>query len=164
MRAIVLSILAVILLTPMLSAQTASYSYFGTGYSATPPFLVTGTPTLGGTITVQTHGTYSGLFEIGQSVLIIGISDEIWGPLSLPFNLTGVGGPLLVSVDLLIPVPTALYPATLVSIPVAIPNDPILLGLHFYQQVVQVHQTCFKFGCSPATVSLTRGGHGVIGY
>ena len=94
MRILALAILGVALFTHALPAQPASYSYFGTGYSPTPSFTITGLPTLGGTITVQTHGSYGGFFTSDQSVLITGLSDESWGAVSLPFSRSNQRGPL----------------------------------------------------------------------
>lgn len=164
MRVLWLSILATAFLGQRLPAQAASYTYFGTGYCSTPSFTVTGLPTLGGTFVVQTEGSYGGFFGVGTSRIITGFSSQSWGGVSLPYSIPGFFcGPLLVSVDFVLPVPTA-SPGTLVSIPFTVPNDAALLGASFYQQVVLISQNCFKMGCGPPYPRFTRGGQGVIGY
>jgi len=164
MRTPFFAMLAAALLPSALSAQSATYEYFGTGYCATPSFTVTGLPVLGGSFAVETPGSYSGFFQVSQSLLITGVSDQTWSGLPLPYAFPGFCGPLLASVESLKSVASVPTPGTLVSTPLTIPNDANLLGASFYQQVVQIEQLCGKIGCNPPDVRLTRGGHGVVGY
>ena len=43
-----------------------------------------------------------------------------------------------------------------------IPNDRNLLGLSFYQQIMLIHLQSLNQTC-PIRISLSRGGHGIIG-
>lgn len=54
--------------------------------------------------------------------------------------------------------------ASPIVVPMPVPNSGALLGASFYQQVVEmVPGSCFSVPSYPPTVSLSRGGHGVIG-
>ena len=163
MRTSVLSALpALLVLATSIPAQSASYTYYGTGCSTASPFSVDGLPKLGRTVTVKCYGSSRNFFATTVRSLLTGFSDKQIGPIKLP--LYGLGcGALLASNEIVLPIP---YSArnTLVSIPVPIPNDKRLVGLSFYQQVVEFARYCSKMRCGGWSISFTRAGHGVIGY
>ena len=164
MRTCLLSAIATLaFLSSPLSGQVASYTYYGTGCYYNPPFSVVGVPKPGSTITIRTYGSYYSYFSRAERVLISGLSDAWLGSAKLPYQLPGFCGPFLTSIEIYQPVPSTTGPRTMVSMPFPIPNSASLLGLSFYQQVGEIVRSCSKMGCGPAQVSLSRGGHGVVG-
>jgi len=165
MRATCFSVLAALFLVHAAPAQTASYSYFGAG-CVSPPFTVTGLPTLGGSFSVTTWPSWGtpGFFGSSFSVIVTGFSNQSWNGVALPYAYPTANpcGSLLVSPDFILTVPAT--GGTLVSMSFTIPSEPSLLGLAFYQQVARLWSSCSKMGCSGPFVHFTPGGEGVIGY
>ncbi|MCI0587957.1 MAG: hypothetical protein L0323_14085 [Planctomycetes bacterium] len=163
MRSLHLSLLAAVLFVHSAPAQSASYAYFGTGCSPTVPMTVTGVPTLGGSFSLETYGTYSsGFFGWSNSTLLLGFSNQTWAGGALPFAFPTPSpcGSLLVSPDILVGAPAG---NGLVSVAFAVPNDASLLGVTFYQQVARLFVSCGKMGCGSPNVWFSVGGEGVIG-
>ena len=162
MRIRLISALVAISLPTFAAAQTGSYNYYGTGCPTASPFSVDGVPKLGTAITVKCYGSYSSFFSQTYRLLLTGFSKDQMGGTKLP--LYGLGcGPLLTSSELVWLVPFAGTPTTIVSIPFPIPDDSGLVGLSFYQQVLELSRNCGKIGCGAWRISFTRAGHGQIG-
>ena len=64
------------------TAQSATYTHFGTGCSS-PPFSVSGLPQLGATLTIQTYGSYYDFFNNYQRAVFTGFSNQSLRGLSI---------------------------------------------------------------------------------
>ncbi|MGH7151454.1 MAG: hypothetical protein ACREIU_12190, partial [Planctomycetota bacterium] len=120
---------------------------------------VRGSPAIGEPLKVNLSKAGAGAI----AVLLLGLSNSVWGPLSLPFDASGVGMPgcsLLVSIDLAFPAITqASSPVPgRASIAFPVPLDPQLVGAQLFGQ-------WFVLGPGPGLggSSLTRGIGLVIG-
>jgi hypothetical protein len=155
-----LSLVTLLLVVPA-AAQTASYTFrddalacrghpiMGPFYRVT--FDVTGLPRLGSHFSVQSDWPYTGRVPL----LITGVSNKWFGPHALPLDPRIVApgpwpwcGHLQTSVELV---------QTGGQWTFNIPNDSRLLGLQFYQQVLDV------WFIVHAQLSLSRLGQAVIG-
>ena len=159
-------ILGLLLLAPVCAAQTASYSYFGTGCSvnltwASPSQLTAlGTPKLGSVITLQYSSGYPRNPRMNRVVtLLTGVSNS--QALGRPLPLYVVGHPgspclLLCSPDIVQPLG-----GQNVTIGMGIPNNPSLLGLTLYQQFYALYRD--NFGSWEQWYQFSNGGMMVIG-
>ena len=162
MRSFVLSGLAAVLLLPAaLSAQTASYTFFGPSCTTrNVHFKVFGTPRIGQSFQIEAPAVFSrGDFAGGAWITT--------GPtrLSRPLDISVLTRPghsfcgfLLTSISILHPTPYV-WSGGNVKVTYPVPNDRSLLGLRFYQQVLGwewKHNQGYRY-------TLSRGGHGVIG-
>ncbi len=177
MRTLVL--LVALVLSSTVSAQQASYTYI----DQPPQYQVPGapllealnTPKIGTTFQIQVTSTggyypvpcfgFPGGYAITfhYTYLLLGASNPA---VEIPFFVLGGsgwfwGGFLFSSGEIVLPTP---YGPPVVPMSIPIPNDLSLIGIPFFQQVVQDSQSesCFIRG-SRRTISLSRGGHGVIG-
>lgn len=160
-----------LLVAPLLGQQ-ASYSFFGQGCpQGEPPFRVIGVPRLGGTFAVETNGSCRGLCLDGgvEYWVLTGVSNTRMGTLPLPFDtsvftgqygayFTRFCGFLRTSMDSVIWTPAASQGP--VQVVFTVPNNPGLLGMSFYQQVLGYTWSSWVW---QAGFALSRGGHGVIG-
>jgi len=93
------------------------------------------------------------------TVLTLGLSNTTWLGLALPFDLTFLGGPgcsLLNSIMLVMPATTS--GTGQASMPLAIPNDPMLMGGTFYNQWIVVDPSANALG-----LAFSDGGKGTMG-
>jgi hypothetical protein len=143
---------AALLCSSTLEAQSASYTFFGTGCGnpTASPFLAAGLPQLGGRVDVTTFGSWFGITRF----VLTGFSNTSWGGVPLPLPVPGACGSLLVSGELVSLVPFCSNGHLHRSVSLPIPNDASLLGLVFYQQGVGIVGGAMEF---------TRGGRGQIG-
>lgn len=149
------SLLAVLLLPSFVAAQTASYSLFGTGCST--QLTANGLPQIGKSFSVVYNGpSFCNQAVCAQPVLLTGLSNTQWGsvmlPIVPPFAIGGCG--LLVSVEFMAPIAPGKK-----QLDIAIPNDPRLIGLQFYQQWT----TLVTSTSSPFTAYFSNGGIMTIG-
>lgn len=166
---------AALLAAASLSAQTASFTVFGTGCaSQTPSMTATGLPRLGQTFTVISRPQAGCSFGGGGSTcrwlyLMTGLSNSQIGgqplPMLLPTTLTGgeVGCVLYTSADAIVPGtdnPFALE--TLVTF--TVPSDPRLLGVRLYHQwLVAVQATSMTTGATRYSMRLSAAAESLIG-
>ncbi len=142
----VISVICTLGLSPQLSAQTATYTAYGSGCvgsTGTVPVLVNDNGSLPriGKIFIQRLDLYT-----GTPLPLLGVSNTAWNGLALPFDLSVIGMPgcqMLTSGDAQLRV-LAIGSATLVAI--TIPNDPALLGKTFYCQSVFTDVLANPFG------------------
>jgi hypothetical protein len=166
------SILAgVVLMFAMpLSAQAASYTYIDqkAPYQNGPELTALNLPKIGTTFQVQVPGAFSwSLGPIGpwtcwecsepswyhvQYALAFGVSNP-----NVP--IAGMGGFLFSSAEVTVLAPYRTNSQQLVTMSFPIPNSPHLVGVRFYQQVLEVSSIDFF----PFAYALSRGGVGVIG-
>lgn len=179
MRRLFLSALVAALFVPAcLTAQKASYTFFGTGCQNKNSkelvlFGVRGRPKLGGAFYVRAYSSFwSGLLSwpTGTTHFIItGFSNKNFATLRLPFDTSVLTrmpifnwcGHLRTSIISIHQIPRT-KPPSVVETAFYVPNDRMLLGLHFFQQVWEL-----QWSEPPAPLSryhlFSRGGHGVIG-
>ena len=94
-----------------------------------------------------------------SAVLTLGFSNTLWAGIPLPFDLTPLGGTgcsLFNAIIMIMPVTTG--GTGQASLPVAIPNDPFLLGAPFYNQWIVVDPQANSLG-----LAFSAGGIGMIG-
>lgn len=166
------AVAAFVFVPATLSAQTASYTYVGTGAGdCYGPLTLNavGTPKIGSkTFGFQVDSSWwGGRAGWRYTFLLTGFSNRKYAGLTLPFDVSVLSSPmrrwqglLHNSIELMQAVPFGHRRRTLVFIPVPIPNDRGLLALSFYQQLLSYSggtSTCLFLN------SLSRGGHGVIG-
>lgn len=135
----------------------ATYATFGSGCAGSlgTPALGAGAgqrPSTGASFTLLASNVP------GFAALLFGTSTAAWGALSLPASLQVVGMP---GCDLLVrPDATTTFVASggIAQVPVAIPNQPALIGLAFHNQL---------FASDPpanaAGITASNGGSGVVG-
>lgn len=114
-----------------------------TGSTSVAPTLqnpATG-PIAGEDFTIQ----FSGIPANGLPLGVFGGSDQLWGAVPLPVDLSAVGAAgctVYVSPTLLLPLPIG----AATSWTVAVPLDPMLLGAVFYQQALVLDQAANALG------------------
>ncbi|MHC4079555.1 MAG: hypothetical protein ACYST0_14070 [Planctomycetota bacterium] len=144
------------LVTP-LAAQQASYTYINqkAPYSnpKTPMLTALNLPKVGTTFKVQVPSNTVGGFGGGpwwywRCYLALGVKNP-----NIP--VPGLGGFLFTSADVVVPV-NVVNQVGGVTMSFPIPNSPQLVGVRFYQQVLEVQTRS-------STCALSRGGVGVIG-
>jgi hypothetical protein len=162
------------------SAQRATYTFFGEsawpcGPSYTPALAPVNVPRLGTSFRLNVAPSCSISMHAGMEVfLITGFSRTSFGALRLPFDVSVLtthpildswGGTLHVSADWiqLMPWGSGMTP---VEVAWDIPDDPLLVGLEFYQQVLGV---CTEGGGSGndwvrVWRGLSEAGRGRIGF
>lgn len=162
--------LVLLLSATSLYAQSASYTFFGSactsGHRISPlaavPISVSGLPRLGSSFDVITE--CSARYPWGNSrtvYLVTGLSDTSLGGIPLPFDISVIqpGSPycgfLLTSMELVMRVPTQgdyLAPA---AMRFTIPNNPQLLGVTVFQQVLSFEYSTFgpPFGSMGTSVA-----------
>jgi hypothetical protein len=137
------------LLPGVLGAQAATYTYINQKAPYKNPraamLKALNLPKIGTTFKVQVPG---GLRSLTYA-LATGVSNP-----SIRFDV--LGGYLFTSAELVVGVPTG---PKLVTISLAIPNSSQLLGVKFYQQVLEVSKIYLPWTLN----TLSRGGVGVIG-
>jgi hypothetical protein len=139
-------------------SAVATYLPFGTGCAGGGglPSLAAApgsTPTLGTTFTVQVSNTGGALL----AALGVGVSRTVWGaiPLPMPLAQVGIAGcDLLVSPDLVVAM--TIPAAGVATAAVAVPNNPLLAGLVFFEQSLLLDPT------APNGVGATSNGAMVI--
>jgi hypothetical protein len=164
----------------VVSAQQASYAFFGESFwpcepSYTPALVPVNVPRLGKTFRLKVAPSGSHSMHSSQEVfLITGFSRTAFGPLRLPYDVRVLttdplhdswGGILYVSVDWIQLMPWG--PGTTpVEVAWDIPDDPLLVGLEFYQQVLSVCSYGQGSGSDWLRVSraLSQAGRGRIGF
>ena len=168
------TLLTVLALALPAGAQQASYTLFGEGcVSASATLGATGVPQLGSSFTVHYSGPnfvgVKGLFENGAHPwLLTGFSNTTWGaiplPLLLPRTPLGVRCELLVSPDLVLPMPR-LGSRYQDSLTFPVPNEPSLIGLVFHQQWLVYHFTRLGAGgpLLSASFQASNGGTATVG-
>ncbi|MFN3241431.1 MAG: M14 family zinc carboxypeptidase [Planctomycetota bacterium] len=129
----------------------------GTGGPGAVPVLGSdGVPAIGGTFDVVLREAVAN----APAVLVFGSSDAIWQGLALPLSLHGVGAPgcdLLVAADLTLPTWTDASGEA--AVPIAVPNDPALLDVAFYEQFAVLDPAANGFG-----FAFSNGGVGTVGH
>ncbi len=158
-----------------LSAQSGSFTNFGVSCRNDVALRATSTPRLGQPFQVIYVGPYDPNF-VGprdfsyQPYLLTGASNTSFGGATLPllFPTAITGGlttcSLLVSADIVTPLPVVPNVPPLHSLTLTIPGTPALLGASFFQQWLLV-TTTFDMRTNQTTVSVasSHAGHGVIG-
>lgn len=162
-------------LAPFVSAQAASYTFFGAACTTgriSPlgpvPFTVVGTPRLGMSFDVVTECTASYPWGNRRNVLLLtGASNTAIGGVRLPFDLALLSpadpfcGLLRTSSEVVLSVPRQLDYTTPSQLTFQVPNLPALIGANFYQQVLSIELS--TFGPPFRAMASSRAGHGVIG-
>lgn len=162
------------------SAQRAIYNFFGEGAwpclpSYRPALAPVNVPRIGETFRLLVAPSEYGFSHASHQVfLITGFSRTTFGSLRLPFDVRMLttdplhdswGGNLYVSVDWIQLMPPG---AGWTPIEVAwdIPDDPLLVGLEFYQQVLSVCSAGQSGGMDTIRVwrALSQAGRGRIGF
>ena len=143
------------LLPGVLGAQAATYTYIDQkgGYSNTNGWVYAASlPKLGSNFRVRIpmgqRGTYP---PVLHSYLLLGLKNP-------NFNFPSLGGYLYSSADVRVWKAGFLPQPGQFPIWTTIPNWSQLLGLNFYQQNLQVEVWATK-----TIITLSKGGHGVIG-
>ena len=135
--------------------------------ASTSPLVVTGTPSLGQTVTIETLSS-SRLSESGsQRMILIGSSRTSASGVPLPFDIAPftIGrhvycGFLLQSSTVQLPLPSHRGLPQVERVPIAIPNDAVLVGGTFNVQVLgQVYTGVIQ----ASTTTLTAGATILIG-
>ncbi|MCC6670194.1 MAG: hypothetical protein IT458_03980 [Planctomycetes bacterium] len=166
-------------LAPLVPAQGASYTLFGTacgtpGFS--PSLGVRGVPRLGTTFTV----TYGGPNLCGflgpisfryRPILLTGVSRSAMGGIALPWQVPpalagGANCLLLQSTDVVLPMPATPGGANCFASEAAfaVPNVPALLGVEFYQQwLAWLERFDSRTSTTTYTLLLSEGGHAKLG-
>jgi len=127
----------------------------GTNGTATPGISASGRPVINKSFNVQLSAAKA---STGAG-LIIGASDQIWGAIKLPFDLTILGATgcnLLSSVDALIP--TAVDAQGNAQIPLALPNQTVFVGTDLFSQWLVIDPQANSFG-----LAFSAGGKMAIG-
>lgn len=160
-----------LVLSSLLPAQTASYSFVGRdcGNSSTQMLDVIGTPKLGSTFYMVISGSYMGPWQAWTlNFLFTGASNKNFFSLKLPFDISALSygnhtfcGVLRNDVISVFRAPN-LVPR--VKVPFPVPNDRSLLGVSIYHQAFRImgfynpRYTTWRY-----LYDISRGGHGVIG-
>ena len=146
------------LLPAVLSAQTASYTYV----DQKAPYKNQGVPLLKAVTLPRIGQTFT--LEVPDSGMnccpfyMNGLLATGARPMNMRFD--ALGGFLYASPDVVLPTPQG-SPSSVISrtkMSFQIPNSPQLLGVRFYQQVLQTARNQFW-----SVTYLSRGGIGVIG-
>ena len=126
----------------------ASWSNYGTGvpgFVGIPTLELDGNPVIGTTVNLEAQNSVG--FTTTTAVVFAGLS-----PANIP---TSWGGDLLVTPLFVIPL---VMPLSGLSLPMAIPADDTLCGVHFYFQVLQLEPI------GAQNTSFTRGLEASFGY
>jgi len=137
--------------------QNASYTFFGKRCIGTT-FHVKGLPKLGGAFFVTTGPTIikSGFINW----ILTGLSTTRWNNISLPFDTRALSSPPLSQWCGQLLVSGELFMLSVGTNRFSIPNDKRLLGVVFYQQVLDQRPNRMRFGRYSA---LSQGGKAVVG-
>ncbi|MFT4513694.1 MAG: hypothetical protein ACI89X_002149 [Planctomycetota bacterium] len=146
------------------AGATASYEQYGLGCSGTLPVaprlepdpLWNTAPVLGGVFLARIDQLAPGQLVVGA----IGVSDQVWNGVPLPFALTAFGMQgceLLAAPDVVESLGVASATGERIW-PTAIPNSLSLSGFEFFQQALAFAPTA-----NPAGVVWSNGGHGTVG-
>jgi hypothetical protein len=125
---------------------SAAFSTYGSrcGPRGVAPGLTgSGLPQLGSSYTVNVASTASG----APVLLAIGVSDKLFGGLTLPFDLTPLGAPgcsLLCSLDLF--AASSIGGSGQANFTVPIPNNNALIGLQYFHQALLVSSVSNQLG------------------
>ena len=155
---------ALLLLTPALSAQTASFSRYGSGCAAggPPPLLNSrDVPRLGSNFTVSYTGP-NGNTPVSMDIplLVTGFQQSL---LTIPqFSAIQPANCALLTVPVLLELMPLLGSAYQSQVTLAIPNDRNLLGLTLFQQWVDLYFRC-SGPCQLLMLRTSNGGKAVIG-
>jgi hypothetical protein len=137
------------------SAQAASYTYLDQKAPYTNPGMLTALnlPKVGATFKVQVpNGAIWWRYPFPYYIVAFGSKNP-------NLRVHGLGGWLFTSAEHVAFAPLNNNYRQTVTVSYPIPNSPQLVGVRFYQQVLQVFQGEFV----PPTYLLSRGGVGVIG-
>jgi hypothetical protein len=115
-----------------LPAQTGPFGIACNTTALIPTLAIgSGAPKIGTTFTLDA----TWLHPAPVVTFVIGVSRTRWGPLALPFQLQALGRPdcnLYVSGEVVVVVPSTIHAGA--TLPVAVPNDPLLVGLDLFAQ------------------------------
>jgi len=140
--------------TPSCSGKPASYVAYGAG-CAGALLVESGLPWIGSSINV---GLFGGVAS-APALLHVGFSKTTWNSLTLPFDLGALNAPgcaILASGQVVLGATTSGLGSTQVTI--AIPNDPVLPGVVFYNQWFVLNPAA-----NPLGLGASGGGQGTIG-
>lgn len=164
---IVSLVLGLVLAAAGKAQASATYTYFGYDCSTgVPAFSNLSLPRIGTKLQIRTTASwYDTLYDVGDVLLVTGLSKTSWGGTPLPFD-TGVFrsgriwycGYVNVSAEVV-----QLMPYLGRTVPIVvdfpIPNLPSLIGATFHQQVIERHSIRWGY----TTWRLTRGATARIG-
>ena len=143
-------------LSGTLGAQTASYTYVDQkapyANPATEWLTALNTPRLGTTFQVEVPVSYLICCPFEKTYYLA------TGATNPDLRYDPLGGWLFTSADVSVVQVYSGLPGSRTTITFAIPNSPSLLGVPFFQQVLEHARNNFW-----STLYLSRGGHGVIG-
>jgi hypothetical protein len=135
------------------SGAPPGISTFGVGCTSSsgtvPRVGATGSPLVGASFSVHVSRTIGGTL----AVLLLGVSDSMWGAVPLPARLGPLGMPgcnLLTSVDFAVPVLTS--PGGAATMSLAVPSSGSLVGVTAFAQWYVVDP-----GPAPLPGAMTRG-------
>jgi len=123
---------------------------------AVPALTANGVPTIGTSFDVVLRDAVPN----APALFVFGNSDSSWQSLSLPLSLAPFGAAgceLLVAADLT--EPTTTDASGVATVPVAVPNDPALIDVAFYEQFAVLDLAANAFG-----FAFSNGGVGVVGH
>jgi hypothetical protein len=145
----------ILLLAATAVAQTPSFTPFGTGCTFANQTLAIGNqglPRIGQSFQITYSGpnqTFGGNQQIAWPQLALGFQQVttvlpttlLWNQ---PAGCTGFIAPIAMQATS----PDPVLPVFITTIPIAIPNDPGLVGVQFLAQWLTLHQQCGFAGCN----------------
>ena len=153
-----LDLILMALLPATAAGQVASYTYIDQqapykNRVGLPSLTALNLPRIGTTLQLQLAGSESNRTYVSLNFLATGLRNP-------NFRIDVLGGHLYTSAEIVTYVGRCGGSTCTRTITFTIPNSSQLLGVHFYQQVLNRYQL---LGSPTSTFRLYRGGHGVIG-